>query len=86
MSVKVNPVTRRIEQDVQDKRDIFPCGRLILNVLSILFDEVGNYSRFDMMVDIETCGKQLARFIHYLETQPNVRRIREEGVSYDVQP
>jgi four helix bundle protein len=33
----------------------------------------------------EICSKQLARFIHYLESQPNVRRIREEGVTYDVE-
>ena len=34
----------------------------------------------------ETCSKQLARFIHYLESQPNVRRVREEGVTYNVEP
>jgi hypothetical protein len=33
----------------------------------------------------ETCSKQLARFIQYLESQPNVRRVREEGVTYDVE-
>jgi four helix bundle protein len=33
----------------------------------------------------ELCSKQLARFIQYLETQPNARRIREDGVHYDVQ-
>jgi len=32
----------------------------------------------------ETCSKQLARFIQYLESQPNSRRIREDGESYDV--
>ena len=34
----------------------------------------------------EICSKQLARFIQYLETQPNSRRVKEDGVTYDVQP
>ncbi len=33
----------------------------------------------------EICSKQLARFIQYLETQPNARRVREEGVTYHVE-
>jgi four helix bundle protein len=32
----------------------------------------------------ESCSKQLARLIQYLETQPNARRVREDGASYDV--
>jgi four helix bundle protein len=32
----------------------------------------------------ETCSKQLAKFIQYLESQPNARRIREDGATYDV--
>lgn len=32
----------------------------------------------------ELCSKQIARFIQYLESQPNVRRVREDGVHYDV--
>jgi S23 ribosomal protein. len=28
----------------------------------------------------ELCSKQLARFIQYLESQPNAHRIREDGV------
>ena len=32
----------------------------------------------------EICSKQLARFIQYLESQPNARRIREDGAMYDV--
>jgi four helix bundle protein len=31
----------------------------------------------------ETCSKQLARFIKYLENQPNSRRVREDGVIYE---
>lgn len=32
----------------------------------------------------EICSRQLARFIQYLESQPNARRVREEGAAYDV--
>ena len=32
----------------------------------------------------ESCSKQLARFIQYLESQPNARRLREDGAVYDV--
>jgi len=32
----------------------------------------------------EVCSKQLAKFIQYLESQPNARRMREDGVIYDV--
>lgn len=47
---------------------------------------IGN-EEFDAMFSLaETCSKQLARFIQYLETQPNSRRIRENGVTYDVGP
>jgi four helix bundle protein len=34
----------------------------------------------------ETCSRQLASFIRYLESQPNARRVREDGVQYDIQP
>jgi hypothetical protein len=27
----------------------------------------------------------LAKFIQYLESQPNARRVREDGVHYDIQ-
>lgn len=33
----------------------------------------------------ETCSRKLARLIHYLESQPNARRVREDGVHYDIQ-
>jgi len=33
---------------------------------------------------VEICSKQLAKFIQYLESQPNARRVREYGVIYDV--
>lgn len=32
----------------------------------------------------EICSKQLAKFIQYLESQPNARRMREDGATYDV--
>ena len=31
------------------------------------------------------CSRQIASLSHYLETQPNSRRIREEGAIYDVE-
>lgn len=33
----------------------------------------------------EMCSRQLARFIQYLESQPNARRVRDEGVTYNVE-
>jgi four helix bundle protein len=33
----------------------------------------------------EICSKQLSRFIQYLESQLNARRVREEGVTYNVE-
>ncbi len=38
-----------------------------------------------MFSTAEICSKQLSRFIQYLESQPNVRRVREEGVTYNVE-
>lgn len=32
----------------------------------------------------EICSKQLTRVMQYLENQPNARRVRENGVTYDV--
>ncbi len=32
----------------------------------------------------ETCSRQLASFIRYLESQPNTRRLREDGVHYGI--
>lgn len=40
----------------------------------------------ELFSQAEICSKQLARLIQYLETQPNSRRIREDGVTYDVGP
>lgn len=41
---------------------------------------------FSEMVSLaEICSKQLARFMQYLENQPNTRRIREDGAEYDVE-
>jgi four helix bundle protein len=42
--------------------------------------------QFSEMFSIaEICSKQLAKFIQYLESQPNARRIREEGTMCDVE-
>ncbi|MFT3892236.1 MAG: four helix bundle protein [Anaerolineales bacterium] len=54
--------------------------------LYIAFEQ--NYisqDEFNLVISLaETCSKQLARFIQYLESQPNARRIREDGATYDV--
>ena len=34
----------------------------------------------------EMCSRQLASFIRYLESQPNARRVRDDGVQYEIQP
>ena len=34
----------------------------------------------------ENCSKKLARFIQYLESRPNSRRIGEERTSYEIEP
>ena len=39
----------------------------------------------EMITLAEICSKQLARFIQYLESQPNARRIREDGAEYNVE-
>jgi len=38
-----------------------------------------------MFSTAEVCSKQIARFVQYLESQPNERRVREEGATYDVE-
>jgi four helix bundle protein len=38
-----------------------------------------------MFSTAEICSKQLSRFIQYLESQPNARRVREDGATYDVE-
>lgn len=38
-----------------------------------------------MFSTAEICSKQLSRFIQYLESQPNARRVREDGVTYNVE-
>ena len=49
-----------------------------------------NYLPQDQFVDAlrqaETCSKQIARLIQYLETQPNTRRVRENDIIYDIKP
>jgi len=40
----------------------------------------------ETFVVAETCSRQLARFIQYLESQPNARRVRDDGAYYDVEP
>jgi four helix bundle protein len=45
-----------------------------------------NYEFQSALSLAKTCSKQLASFIRYLESQPNARRVREDGVHYDIQP
>ena len=41
---------------------------------------------FNTMVSTaEICSRQLTRFIQYLESQPNARRVREDGETYNVE-
>jgi hypothetical protein len=42
-----------------------------------------NFSEMFSLAQI--CSKQLTRFIQYLETQPNARRVREDGAEYNVE-
>jgi four helix bundle protein len=42
-----------------------------------------NFSELFLLAEI--CSKQLARIIQYLETQPNARRMREDGAEYNVE-
>lgn len=35
--------------------------------------------------EAEICSRQIASLSHYLESQPNSRRVREEGAMYDVE-
>lgn len=43
----------------------------------------GNFSEIFSLAEI--CSRQLARFIQYLESQPNARRIRDDGAEYNVE-
>lgn len=45
---------------------------------------IGEEEFKSMLSLAEVCSKQLAKFIQYLESQPNARRMREDGVTYDV--
>ena len=38
-----------------------------------------------MFSTAEICSRQLTRFIQYLESQPNARRVREDGETYNVE-
>ena len=36
--------------------------------------------------EVETCSKQIAGLMRHLESTPNVRRVKEDLVSYEIQP
>jgi four helix bundle protein len=45
-----------------------------------------NQSQFEQTYDLtDKCSRQIARFIAYLESQPNSLRVREDHVEYDVE-
>lgn len=61
-------------------------GELRSQIYQALDHHYLSQDEFDQVFECaEITNKQLARFIQHLETQPNARRIREDGVSYDVQ-
>ena len=42
-------------------------------------------SGFEQLFDLsDKASREISRFISYLETQPNARRVREQNVEYDV--
>ena len=61
-------------------------GELRAQLYVALEQEYMTTSEFQSAFSLaELCSKQLATFIRYLESQPNARRVREDGAHYDVQ-
>ena len=61
-------------------------GELRAQLYVALEQEYMSDEEFESAISLaEMCSKKLARLIHYLESQPNARRVREDGVHYDVQ-
>jgi four helix bundle protein len=43
--------------------------------------------QFDELFNLaDKCSRQISRFVDYLNTNPNVRRIREDRVEYEIGP
>lgn len=62
-------------------------GELRAQLYIALEQEYITSDEFKSVISLaELCSKQLAKFMQYLESQPNARRVREDGVHYDVQP
>src|SRR5688500_267290 len=60
-------------------------GELRAQLYIALEQEYITTAKFQLAFSLaELCSKQLASFMRYLESQPNARRIREDGVHYDV--
>ena len=60
-------------------------GELRAQLYIALEQEYITTAKFQLAFSLaELCSKQFASFIRYLESQPNARRIREDGVHYDV--
>ena len=61
-------------------------GELRAQLYIVLEQEYITSDEFKSAISLaELCSKKLARFIQYLESQPNARRVRDDGVQYDVQ-
>jgi four helix bundle protein len=61
-------------------------GELRAQLYIALEQEYVTSDEFKSVISLaELCSKQLAKLIQYLESQPNARRVREDGVHYDVQ-
>jgi four helix bundle protein len=61
-------------------------GELRAQLYIALEQEYITENEFNAAYSLAELGsKQLSRFIQYLESQPNARRVREDGVHYDVQ-
>jgi four helix bundle protein len=62
-------------------------GELRAQLYIALEQDYINDAEFQSLISMaEQCSKQLASFIRYLASQPNARRVREDGVQYDIQP
>ena len=62
-------------------------GELRAQLYIALEQEYISNDEFQSAVSLaELCSRKLAKFIRYLDSQPNARRVHEDGAQYDVQP
>jgi len=66
-------------------RAVASAGELRAQAYVALDVDYLNQEQFDKLYDlVDKCSRQISRFMSYLETQPNSRRIREASIEYDV--